>query len=365
MTRTVVSKHRDRCNRGAATLRRRSRRRDRSTTFVAVLESLEDMTLLSTIYWNSPSGGDWAVASNWDGGQLPGPGDDVVIDDLSSAPLITYSSGTTTVASLTCNETFELSGGSLTITGSLAIAADRSLLVNGPGSSFTAAGSVSFDQVNVRVSGGGSIALPGATSYMNVGGLATFVVSGSESTLDLSGLTSLDGGHGSACSQCTPFNLTVQADSGGTVDLSNLPVAAGLIHFIAEDAGSTVELASLGSVERRLIRSPRPRIDPCPDVDVARRFKPLGLRWWVARLSRRDDLPCTLERRDLGRLGPRQHDRPVRSDLDGRRARNSLLPVWCIRDNYPSLVGRHDRPFESYNRHRPRQFHRPGRRLDD
>src|SRR5579883_1712484 len=91
--------------------RRRSPRGDASR-FQPVVESLEGRLVPSTVHWINPAGGDWADAANWDTGNLPGPGDDVVIDTWGGAT-ITHAAGQDSVHSLTSRNPLNLSGGSL------------------------------------------------------------------------------------------------------------------------------------------------------------------------------------------------------------------------------------------------------------
>src|SRR3954467_14646569 len=56
-----------------------------------MMEALEERTLLSTIIWSGPDGGDWNTASNWIGGTRPGPDDTAQIN--TSNITINYSSG--------------------------------------------------------------------------------------------------------------------------------------------------------------------------------------------------------------------------------------------------------------------------------
>jgi hypothetical protein len=91
------------------------------------LEQLEDRTLLSTITWANPQGGDWSVAGNWDLNRLPGPSDDVVIN--LSGITVTHSTGNDTIHSLTSTNPLMLSGGSLAISATSRI--DDTLSVNG------------------------------------------------------------------------------------------------------------------------------------------------------------------------------------------------------------------------------------------
>src|SRR5262245_55650251 len=80
------------------------------------LELLEDRTLLSTVSWVGGSG-DWATGSNWSNGVGPGTNDDAVIDVAGIT--VTHSSGSHTVKSLTASDAVILSGGTLSVTGTL------------------------------------------------------------------------------------------------------------------------------------------------------------------------------------------------------------------------------------------------------
>lgn len=51
------------------------------------LEVLEDRLAPAVVQWDGPiGGGNWNLASNWDGNVLPGAGDDVVIGAALPAP---------------------------------------------------------------------------------------------------------------------------------------------------------------------------------------------------------------------------------------------------------------------------------------
>jgi hypothetical protein len=94
-----------------------SARRHRSghRTFPQV-ERLDDRLLLANVNWIGGSG-DWNVGTNWSNGTGPGAGDDAVIDVAGIS--ITHSSGSHTVKSLTIDDPFTLSGGTLIVTGNL------------------------------------------------------------------------------------------------------------------------------------------------------------------------------------------------------------------------------------------------------
>jgi hypothetical protein len=59
---------------------RRARCRRLARKLVALLEIFEERCLLSTVNWISAPSGNWNVGRNWSTGQVPGPGDDVVIN---------------------------------------------------------------------------------------------------------------------------------------------------------------------------------------------------------------------------------------------------------------------------------------------
>jgi hypothetical protein len=70
----------------------RRARRARTRRSVLALAPLEDRTMMSTVRWINPAGGDWDTTSNWDSGTVPGPGADGVIE-VAGAPTITHNPG--------------------------------------------------------------------------------------------------------------------------------------------------------------------------------------------------------------------------------------------------------------------------------
>ncbi len=103
-----------------------SRRRKRNRCRPAI-EAMEDRLLLSTVYWNNAAGGDWDTASNWKGGALPGPGDDVVIDEPGDVIITHTQNITDTINSLTAGNPLTLSSGTLDVVGALGDTATVSL----------------------------------------------------------------------------------------------------------------------------------------------------------------------------------------------------------------------------------------------
>jgi Concanavalin A-like lectin/glucanases superfamily/Bacterial Ig-like domain (group 3)/MBG domain (YGX type) len=100
-----------------------------------VLEVLEDRSLLSTVSWINPSGGDWSVGSNWSSGSTPGVNDDVVINQPATAVITHALSLTDTIHSLTNSGNLTLSAGTLNVetvqnTGTISIGSGSMLAVN-------------------------------------------------------------------------------------------------------------------------------------------------------------------------------------------------------------------------------------------
>ncbi|MFN8549489.1 MAG: hypothetical protein U0527_16340, partial [Candidatus Eisenbacteria bacterium] len=72
----------------------------------------------AVITWTAGAGStSWHTAGNWDLGRVPTAGDDVVIPNLGAVTEVEYSTGTTSVASVSCAEDFRLSGGRLAAEG--------------------------------------------------------------------------------------------------------------------------------------------------------------------------------------------------------------------------------------------------------
>jgi len=105
---------------------RRSRNSCRSSA-PAIVERLEDRTLLSTISWINTSGGDWDMPANWSGSVVPTSTDDVVIN--LPGITVTHGSGTDSVNSVTSQDPILLNGGSLAIASASTI--NNSLTVSG------------------------------------------------------------------------------------------------------------------------------------------------------------------------------------------------------------------------------------------
>src|SRR5262249_2402687 len=83
------------------------------------LESLEDLVLLSTVNWTNAAGGDWDTPGNWSTNTLPTVNDDVVINESGNVTITHSKNATDSVKSVTAGNPITLSGGTLTVSGSL------------------------------------------------------------------------------------------------------------------------------------------------------------------------------------------------------------------------------------------------------
>lgn len=83
------------------------------------IEALERRRLLTAVSWIGAASGDFDVAQNWSTGVVPGPTDDVTINVAGIT--VTHSAGVDTVNSLTTDEPFDLTGGTLTVANALTL----------------------------------------------------------------------------------------------------------------------------------------------------------------------------------------------------------------------------------------------------
>ncbi|MFI5461718.1 MAG: hypothetical protein ACHRXM_40555, partial [Isosphaerales bacterium] len=123
-------------NRPAVPRRRTTREPRRS--FRPQWVHLEERTLLATVTWINPAGGDWDTAANWSSNAVPGSIDDAVIalpnitvthnsgagsvNSITSQDPIALNGGTLGIASAsTINSSLTMSGGALVVSGKLSI----------------------------------------------------------------------------------------------------------------------------------------------------------------------------------------------------------------------------------------------------
>jgi hypothetical protein len=210
----------------------------------------------ATVTWVGGDG-DWSTPSNWSGGFVPGPGDDVVIGQIGGPPppflQITHSNGVDRVSSLRCYENLLLTGGTLgvntnssVINGEFTASSGTTLEAVGPSTALQILnGSTTIDGANLTVSGGASMSLPALRSYHKESGCrgpaANWQVTGTNSVLDVSGLMELTGG------DCTlESGLIIRAVNGGKVYLNNVTVIPdSYVSVSSENTNSMVDLSAL------------------------------------------------------------------------------------------------------------------------
>ena len=224
------------------------------------MEVLEDRQLLSTINWISTTSGDWNVGNNWSSGQVPGTGDDVVINVPGASPTITIDSGAQSVNSLTAADPLVISGGSLTLaaaseidgplslSGSTALIVDSGLTLTGQsswsagqitvssGATLTNTGSLTITSITTQING----VNPGLTGTLTNTGTITFQGSGNfdGGTIDnqSSGLMDIQGVNSAGA---YPF-VFATINNSGTIRRSANTAAAGI--WILNNTGGTIDV---------------------------------------------------------------------------------------------------------------------------
>ncbi|MGO9811409.1 MAG: hypothetical protein ACLP53_11625, partial [Isosphaeraceae bacterium] len=153
---------------------------------------------MSTVDWISPTSGNWNVGSNWSTGTVPGPGDDVVINQ-SGSPTITISTGTQSVNSVTASDPIAITGGSLAVAANSTISdglamTGGSLTASGSETSLAVTGTTTVSGGNLYAENGASLSLTQLTSYTGDGAATTLEATGTGSTLTLANLASVTEG---------------------------------------------------------------------------------------------------------------------------------------------------------------------------
>ena len=202
---------------------------------------LEPRQLLSTITWNTtlnPTGGNWDLAGNWSPAQVPGAGDDAVIDLPSVGSVSLSSNQADAVHSLTTNAstTLKVQNGSLllgagssTLDGPVNVAAGATLGVGAGASVLIGAGQTITDNGTMTVGNGAQVGM----ATLNQGP-TTIAVNG---IFNASGATfyytSSPDGAGSALIQVNSGGVITPTDSAFKLSIAvpynNVPsLAAGM-----------------------------------------------------------------------------------------------------------------------------------------
>jgi hypothetical protein len=215
------------------------------------LEGLEGRLAPAIVTWINPAGGLWSVGSNWSGGAVPGPADDVTID-VGADTQVTHSVGADSVHTLTNRSTLQVTNTSaLTVTAGFTQGFDGELLADT--GTFVAdgpAGSAHIDSATLFAANGGVIRIPSATSYTDTTGAdfsGGFVASGLGSVVDLHNMTTITNTGGGLASGAFDGALL---DLSGVTAIQNLNPAAPLdidIGGVQTGPASRVNLTALTS----------------------------------------------------------------------------------------------------------------------
>ncbi|MDB5291790.1 MAG: tandem-95 repeat protein [Phycisphaerales bacterium] len=127
------------------------------------VEALERRTLLTAVSWIGTMSGDFASATNWSTGQVPTAADDVTIN-VAPGIVVTHSTGNDAVNSLTSNNPFVLSSGSLSVATTLTLT-NTFTLTGGKLSGATVTGSP--NELIATGSGTGASTLDNVTLMVN------------------------------------------------------------------------------------------------------------------------------------------------------------------------------------------------------
>ncbi len=239
--------------RGQSRRKSHGTRGDRTKVFVRkprklLTEILEERQLLTAVSWDG-GGGDllWSNPLNWSNNQLPGPDDDVTINAAGDVTIAYDGVGSLSLKSLVLADSLRIGSGVIAVLGNFTINMGQSLNVSSGSASFEVHGSATIDGASLVVTGG-TLSLPGATSYTNSGGssrTATLQASGG-GVLDLGNVTNIDLGpdHGTT--------LQIDAQSGGQVKLQNVTQisdaatnSARRALVTADGAGSVINFGGL------------------------------------------------------------------------------------------------------------------------
>jgi YD repeat-containing protein len=235
---------------------------------------MEDRTLLSTMNWINPSGGDWDVASNWVNAanssdyHVPTSSDDAVINFTGIT--VTHGSGTSddSANSLTSQASLDLSNGSLSLATSSTISGNFTMsggTLTGSGD-LTISGAMTWTLGTISGRGvintNGGLTLGGPTDVagedltgrtLNNAGAATLAAEGSSSGLFLSSGATFDNKPGASFTNLTDAGILDRGGAASTFLNEGRFVKAGTgfmdisVAFDQTGAGTTqVQAGTLG-----------------------------------------------------------------------------------------------------------------------
>jgi hypothetical protein len=217
---------------------------------------LEKRALLAVVTWDGGAGTtNWGDANNWSANALPTSIDDVVIPDLAGVQTINVNiAGNAKTLNSVENVTIQASrsltlhDGASQVSGVFTVSPGGTLVAEN-GSVFTPIGTVKIDGANLYAKNSGKLMLAIATSYVtSTNSAAVIQASGTNSLIDLSGLTKIDNG---GLSGSPGARLDVNVTTGGSIDLrSATQIYAGsssnqYVRFGSTDSSSVINLQKL------------------------------------------------------------------------------------------------------------------------
>ncbi len=184
-------------------------------------EILEPRIMLSNVSWITPAGGDWGVGANWSTGTVPGSGDTAIVANLNPGAQVTYGTGSSTVAAVQASSPVEITGGTLTVTGSTQVT----------GTTLTLDGGTLTDTTLSTVSGGVIQTASSSTTTLDAATLDSNLTVTSGSTLDIADNLTLGSG------------ATITVDAGGTLNFvdgtGNTQSVSGSGSIVLDAAGGS------------------------------------------------------------------------------------------------------------------------------
>lgn len=178
------------------------------------------------IRWIGEQDGAWSSPTNWSVGRVPGPGDNVVINNPNASVVVTVSGIDARVRGLFCTEALVVASGSLTVHGQadlegpLTMNPGATLIASGEEARLLASGSATVNGGNFIALKGGQIDLPTVFTYAHASTgnsqTRTFLAIETGSRIEFAGMTQLRNG--------THYDsdLWFQALAGGTISMPQL-----------------------------------------------------------------------------------------------------------------------------------------------
>ncbi|HET6249366.1 MAG TPA: CARDB domain-containing protein [Tepidisphaeraceae bacterium] len=217
-------------------------------------EGLEPRRLLAAVSWVGASSGDWDTAANWSNAAIPTAADDVTIN-TSPGITVTHSTGNDAVNSITSNNPFILSGGSLTVATTVSLT--KSFTIAGgilSGATITGTGGelmvsptggvldgATLDS-DISLPDGANLTITNGVTLNNANIVISAVTTSTAVTFNLSSSPSINGTGGIVLGGSAPSLDLVSLDNS----VGGLTIGAGIA--IAGAGGTIATAAGAGTI---------------------------------------------------------------------------------------------------------------------